>query len=235
MKKDMSGTADSKNIAVILVPHAGGDRLSYAPLIKGLSDGGDVFFYEPAGHGKRAGEAAPDGYEAVLEELVGFIKDIASDHEKYILCGDSMGAYLCDNAYGRLAQDNERLPVHVVYAAVDPSGDLKRHSIDEIIKKSSDPAFIYADNPYSRYLRGILEKDIELLMQADAVFGARLQCPMSFFAGKDDRLLGKITCDWSGLAPCGYREYLFEGGHLFMTANKNVITTLMTIRDRTQE
>lgn len=219
---------------MILVPHAGGDRLSYAGLIKGLSDGGEVFFYELPGHGKRAGEVHPESYETVLEELIGFIRDIAAEHE-YILCGSSMGAFLCDNAYERLSRDGERLPLHMVYAAVDPSRNSREYDIREIIEKSSDTRFINADNPYSRYLKDILEKDVEMLIRANAVFGARLQCPMSFFAGKDDRLLGRVTYDWSELAPNGYREYLFEGGHLFMTADENVMTTLMKIRDSIQE
>ena len=206
--------------------------MSYAHIIKGLSEGGDVFFYEIAGHGKRADEDLPVSYEAILEELVLFIVDIAEKHEKYILCGNSMGAYLCDNAYERLLKEGVRLPSHVIYAAVDPARQSRQYSIDEIYEKSCDPRLLTMDNAYCRYLKRILEKDIELLEQGDVEFKARLQCSMSFFAGMEDRLLGKIAYDWSELAPCGYREYLFEGEHLFLTSNKNVINALKTIRDR---
>ncbi|MBE5827073.1 MAG: hypothetical protein E7307_10600 [Butyrivibrio sp.] len=230
----MSDTADSNKIALVLVPHAGGDRVTYAPLVKGLSGVADVYFYEMPGHGKRAGDPFADSYEDLLFELLDLIRDVAKTHEKYVLCGDSLGAYLCDNAYERLLEEGGKLPSHVVYGAVNPGKGSGDFSIEEIIEKSSDTAILNSDNVYSRYLKNILEKDLELLIDGNAGFKAHLQCPMSFFMGKEDRLLGKVYFDWSELAGGGYREYLFEGEHLFMTSNKNVITALMKVLERLQ-
>ncbi len=228
----MSDIEDSKKPALFLAPHAGGDRLSYSRLIKDLKADGDVFIYEMAGHGKRADETFSDSFEDIVLEFTQFIKDKAKNEKDYILCGVSMGAYLCDKVYERLKEEGFKLPGHVIYAAVDPgkpSGDL---SISEIKEKSSNQELLNADNVYSRYLKGILEKDLELFVDGNTSFGTELQCGLSVFEGKEDLLLGKVDYDWSKLAPKGYREYIFEGPHLFMTTNQNVVSAIRTIRDK---
>ena len=133
----MSDSANSEKAAVILVPHAGGDRLSYGRILAGLSKDGDAYLFEMAGHGTRADEDFSGSYGEILEELLEFIKDIADKHDKYMLCGDSFGAFLCDNAYERLAVEGVKLPSHVVYGAVDPSRPSREYDIREVMRKSA--------------------------------------------------------------------------------------------------
>ncbi len=227
----MKDSGGSEKTAVVLVPHAGGDHLAYTKLIKGLSYKRDVLFYELPGHGIRAGESFAKSYQEILCELIEFIQDKTSGYQDYIMCGVSMGAYLCDNAYGKLLSENCRLPRHVIYAAVDPSKTSEMLSKEDIMQKSADAEILSSHNAYSIYLKDILEKDLDIFFDGRAIFGTTLKCPLSYFMGKDDRLLGKVDYDWSILAPEGYREYLFEGQHLFMTSNANVITTINRICD----
>lgn len=227
----MRDSGGSKKTALVLVPHAGGDKLAYTRLIKGLSGKRDVFFYELPGHGTRAGESFAESYQDILRELVEFIKDKTSDYDSYIMCGVSMGAYLCDNAYRKLLSGSCKLPSHVIYAAVDPSKTSGMLSKEDIMQKSADPEQLGLNNAYSIYLKDMLEKDLDIFFREGAVFGTTLKCPLSFFMGRDDRLLGKVDYDWGLLAPKGYREYLFEGPHLFITSNANVITTMNRICD----
>ncbi|MCR5157260.1 MAG: alpha/beta hydrolase [Butyrivibrio sp.] len=231
----MTNSEATRKPAVVLVPHAGGDGLSYGRMIKRLSEDGDVFFYEMAGHGKRAGEDFYGSYGEVLSDLVSFIREKTADCGPYLLCGVSMGAFLCDNAYERLEKEGDRLPGHVIYAAVDPARSASEYDIRQVEEKSSNLELLTLDNSYSQYLKTILEKDLELMIKGKAGFKARLKCPLSHFMGKEDSLLGRSVYDWSAYAAMGAREYLFDGPHLFMTSNDNVINTIIRIRDSLQE
>ena len=228
----MSDTENFKRPVVILAPHAGGDSIAYAWLLKRLKADGEAYFFEIAGHGRRLEEAYPKSYEEIVMDFVDFIRKKTEGDKNYIIAGDSMGAYLCDSAYGKIKAMGGKLPVHVIYGAVDPKLQINELSIKNIEKHNSNMDLLDRDNSYCRYLKDILEKDAELLRKSETWLSSILECEMSFFMGKNDSLLGDVRYDWSRLAPKGYREYLFDGEHLFMTSNKNVAETIIRIRSR---
>lgn len=217
---------------IFIIPHAGGSKIQYRNIEKALGCYAKVYVFEFRGHGTRANESPYLTWNDVVNECFDFIYEkIKKNEDKYVLCGNSMGAYIVNAVQTKIRDLGVKKPSHIFYAACNPNANLNVLKLEALEESCAELCTLKGTRYYSSYVLPILENDLKILKTADNLFKEEIDSAFTVLYGKNDNIV-KQSCafDWHSLALGQYEICYFEGNHMFFCNNELIPKKIMSIR-----
>ena len=225
----------SSQIRVICFPPAGGAARIFDVWRDHFPNWTEVIAVEYPGRGTRAQEGAVPDVEALAEELATRLS--VETEGPFALLGLSMGALVAFDFATRLTQRG-RPPIHLFVCSCRNPRQQLRHKLHEmpeeefvaaLRRRQGASRFTCDDIDLGRPELDALRADVTASEHYVAPSGATLNCPLSVFAGMQDKLLTRRGLALWGLFTSGrFLCEQFPGGHFFFRDHLDGVTARIT-------
>ncbi len=214
----------STYFSVIAFPFAGGSSFSYAKIARALPTGVKMVTLDPAGHGRRIGEALATDIDHMAVDLATKVLQEAGGMP-YVLFGHSMGAYLALAMLDRLASLGADLPIRLVLSGAAPPDRHQPERIselptteffDRLAAMGGMPVTVLEEPHLVELFEPILRADFEA---AERYVDARQRShavPVRILRGTEDPLALREGGSWSTCFAQPPEILDFPGGHFFL-------------------
>lgn len=209
----------------------------YAGFKKYLRKSIEINPVELAGRGMRFEEPFYESMEEAVNDVYEIIGD-EFEQSRYALFGYSMGSWLAYGLYKKIVQNNHRQPAHLFLAAKEPphvAVNVKiLHLLDdenfmkEIFRMGGTPEKLLEDKALLDMFLPILRADYRMTERyKESSLKEKLNCPVTVFAGENDDISINDIKRWDEIANNNFSFYTFEGGHLFIQNNVELICDII--------
>ncbi|MER7578452.1 alpha/beta fold hydrolase [Kitasatospora sp. NPDC097691] len=211
---------------VYCLPFAGGAAHFYRPWAEAARHlAVEVVPVELPGHGTRLRDPLVSGMAAMVDALCEEV--LRPESGPFAILGHSMGAKI---AYA-VAEELERRPGATPPARLFVSGALPASAPEpkplhdlpdealmaELSEMGGTPPEILANAELMEFMLPVFRADLTLLEQWHAEARSQVSCPITAFAGRDDRIVrAELTAGWADHTSASFALQVHPGDHFFL-------------------
>lgn len=206
-------------------PYAGGSARIFSGWARSLPPGVDVCPVELPGRGSRFTDPPRDRLDPLVEDLLPGV--LARSDVPIVLFGYSLGALVAFELGRRLAARHRVVPRHLIVAALRaphlPCRPLPDHELPEpefrarLSEFDGTPEEILADGALMEVFGPILRADLAIPATYEHPPGARVDWPITAFAGlEDSEAPPDDVGQWQEETTGEFALQLLPGGHFFL-------------------
>ena len=211
---------------LFFVPHAGGSAMGYMRLKSFIdTENVELIPLEPAGRGRRISEGCFTTVEESERDLYHIVKESTKDAEDAFF-GHSLGTLLVYEIAMLAKEEGWKPPKHIIFSGrVSPSStsiipEISKYADDEFLKKFNElqpVSEMWSENAQLlKMMMPILRADVLMSEQYIYKDKGKLDCDISVFYGKEDRLINDSVIDeWKNHTSKTCNVVMFEGGHFY--------------------
>lgn len=234
------GRRSLPRVRLFCLPFAGAGPQSFHPWVEELPESVELVTVYLPGRGRRFHEAPFTMVPRLVHNLCDELALWLQDDKPFALFGHSLGAILAFETCRELRRRGSLLPGHLL---VSGHGAPQRAAIGRRLSGLSDdevvgtlrgfqgtPPEVLANRELMRLILPALRADLELHESYRYLPDAPLQCPITVFAGEDDRLCNRESLEaWQEQTTEAIQVLMFPGGHFFLTTcQERFLTALVS-------
>jgi medium-chain acyl-[acyl-carrier-protein] hydrolase len=238
----------SSKLHLICIPHAGAGASAYRRWADGLLPSIDVRVIQLAGREARFREPALDDLNAVVADLWNSVK--GEIVEPFALFGHSFGGLLAFELAHEIRRRTGREPVRLFVSASAAPQARQVHAplcdlpdaefITEIAARYGGmPTAILQDAEYLAMVLPALRADFRMLERYRNSAKDQLACPISVFAGADDRIVPATSLEgWAVHTTGVFSRDVIDGDHFYLQSQRVALADLIKSKlalDRTSD
>lgn len=213
-----------KNINLICIPFAGGNRYSYRQLFSDVPEWLQVHTIEPPGRGRRIKEPLLTDVDSLVDDLYIQVQPFLSTG--YVLYGHSMGALLAFLLTRKIIRENALPPQNLFLSGyVAPSLERKepeQHHLpkDEFLKMLKElggiPDELFADEKLLDFYHPVIRADFKAIETYRYKQEAPIPVPVYVMAGDNEKISDEEMNGWAKETTLPLRCRRFRGGHFYI-------------------
>ena len=219
---------------LICFPYAGGSSTIYSDLKRQLGRQVEVVPIDYSGHGMRMFEELPQSLDETADDAYKLVKELSKDDD-YILFGYSMGALVAYEVAKRLEQNNDKLPLTIIFVSSNPPGisDVEErifgYDDDDFLKSVIDLGGmtdeILEDEELKSFFAPILRADFKQIYDYKGSDYKLNQNIVVLYTVDEKHFLG-----WKGVTNKACKLIPMQGGHFFLHDRvEDLVSVLKTI------
>jgi len=214
-------------VRVFCAPYAGGSAAVFTRWRQEADPRLEFVALQPPGRGTRSRERPYERMAPLAESLADAIEPYTD--EPYALFGHSMGAAVSFEVARELRRRRSPPPVHLVVSARRGPRVPLRHRplhrldddnlVEELAALNGTPAAVLADGELLAAMLPVIRADLAV---AEAPYRAEppLDCPITAFGGRDDRVTVADLEAWAAETRAGFSIEMFDGDHFFLNEQR---------------
>lgn len=213
-----------KNVQMIGLPYAGGNRYSFKEFAFHLNNHLDFVTLELPGRGKRFKQPLLNNLSSMVDDV--FEQILPRLDRDYILYGHSMGGILGNALIHKLKAHNKRMPLFFFVTGCSSPQNRKKgvvlHLLDDNnLKKELNamggfPNKILEDKELMDLLLPIIRTDITALETTMYAFKEKHNVPIILAIGKGENLEQSQIYSWALETTESFEAHVYEGNHFFI-------------------
>ncbi|MEU8924548.1 alpha/beta fold hydrolase [Kitasatospora sp. NPDC048545] len=216
---------------VYCLPFAGGSSHFFRSWTEPARDlDVEVVPVELPGHGTRLRDPLLTGMAAMVDALCEEV--LRRESGPFAILGHSMGAKI---AYA-VTEELERRPGATPPVRLFVSGSFPASAVEpkplhdlpdaeltaELTAMGGTPPEILANTELMEFMLPVIRADLTLLEQWHASAGSRVSCPITAFAGRDDRVVpAELTAGWADHTTASFALRVHPGDHFFLREERD--------------
>jgi surfactin synthase thioesterase subunit len=224
-------------LQLICIPHAGAGASAYRRWADTLLPSIDVRVVQLAGREARFREPALDNLNAVVADLWNSVKNETDG--SFALFGHSFGGLLAFELAHDIRRRTGREPVRLfVSASAAPQARQVRASLRDLpdaefiaeiaARYGGMPAAILQDAEYLAMVLPALRADFRMLERYRHSTRDQLACPISVFAGADDRIVPAASLEgWADHTAGDFSRDVIDGDHFYLQSQRVALADLI--------
>jgi medium-chain acyl-[acyl-carrier-protein] hydrolase len=227
--------AEQPRLRLLCFPYAGGSAALYRPWVQQLAPAIDVCPVELPGHGLRFAEPAARDMRSLCDGLAPAIAQLC-DGVSLAVFGHSMGARVAFEIARRFARD----VVQLFASASAAPGERVNHDLPSRSRPTSQltdaefrqrlgelggtPPEILAEDDVMNRILPVVRADFLLIEHYQVDPLARVVCPITAFAGRDDASASPAAmAAWQPRTTAAFRLVELDAGHFFLDSRRAVL------------
>ncbi|MFD7524500.1 thioesterase II family protein [Paenibacillus chitinolyticus] len=226
-----------KKIFLFCLPYAGGSSVIYTRWKPLLDSGIELVPLELAGRGRRINESFYESVDEAVNDLLPVVEPYL-DKGQAAFFGYSMGSLIAFELIHRIREKHGHNPLHF-FAAARMAPHIQRtepplHGMEpELFKtKIADlggtPPQLFENSELMNLFLPLLRADFRLVeTYAYAEKAEKLDCAMTVFAGKRDKMRETDVLEWKRHTTGAFTAHSFDGGHFFINDFQKEIVDIL--------
>lgn len=224
-----------KNVSVICIPYAGGNKYSFKELNSFFSDKVNFVTLELPGRGERIHENLLSDLPSMVNDLYGQLEPYLEN--EYVVYGHSMGGMLGNLLIQNLCEAGEKLPFHFFVSGCRcPANNYTRkmHHLlsdlkfkQELYKLGGIPEEICNSSELMDYFLPILREDFRAMEIYQNKNKAKHSVSITALAGTEECIDEENLNGWSKETSGELKTFWFQGNHFFINSHFKEIAMLI--------
>lgn len=227
---------------LFILPHAGGNDLSYASMEKSLSPVFDCFTVCYPGRGRRYNDKFAKNIGELVEDCLSFFLS-KQDGEDFFIMGHSFGALVAFECMWAMQSNNMALPVMSFLSGKSApshvSDSISKHTMDDeqliaYLKKLGGFPNDLADNQsFISFYLPIIRHDLALIENYEYKQRSQLNVPLVLINGTEDLEIKSSSIQaWQQetTEQCHFEN--MAGGHFFNFENQSFINLICSYNEK---
>ena len=213
-----------KNVQIICLPYAGGNRYSFKGFANQLTDYLDFKTLELPGRGKRFKQPLLDDFFAMVDDI--YQQILPRLDRDYILYGHSMGGILGNALIHKLKTNKKKTPLFFLVTGCSAPQNRKDDVIlntlndfdfkKELNEMGGFPDEVLNNKELMSLLLPIIRADIIALEKVKYDFKEKHNVPIILGVGKGEELEHKHIYSWQLETTESLEVHIYEGNHFFI-------------------
>ena len=175
-------------------------------------------------------ETPYSSWDEAVSELYEFVRcKVEDSDEDYILCGNSMGAYLVYSVRKMIDSLGFKKPAHLFFIAANPNVSPDVLSLD-VLEENNAKLFALRESKYYKVcIAPMIMNDFKILKMSDNMFTAPIDNDFTVMYGSGDNIIKKSdSFNWGNIALGEYKVLNFDGDHLFLLTNESAAVSIIS-------